>query len=124
MQSTSRTGQHRSLVIDTLSALLTRTSSCCICNINLSNHLKAEHPFGTTRRGVASDAAESSDGSATITSCSRAWRKSDANGGSPRKPSGLTTLAYNPKRVLNLVSFEKLMSILRRTASEDRAAVG
>jgi len=36
----------------------------------------------------------------------------------------LTTLAYNLKRVLNLVSFEKLMSILRRTASEDRAAVG
>jgi transposase len=36
----------------------------------------------------------------------------------------LTTLAYNLKRVLNLVSFEKLMSILRRIASEDRAAVG
>jgi len=36
----------------------------------------------------------------------------------------LTTLAYNLKRVLNLVSFEKLMSILRSTASEDRAAVG
>jgi Transposase DDE domain len=48
----------------------------------------------------------------------------------------LTTLAYNFKRVLNLVSFEKLMSILRKTASpvlrsspatedgEDRPAVG
>jgi hypothetical protein len=36
----------------------------------------------------------------------------------------LTTLAYNLKRVLNLVSFEKLMSILRKTASEDRPAVG
>jgi hypothetical protein len=33
-----------------------------------------------------------------------------ANGGSPRKPSSLTTLAYNLKRVLNLVSFEKLMA--------------
>jgi hypothetical protein len=36
----------------------------------------------------------------------------------------LTTLAYNLKQVLNLVSFEKLMSILRKTASEDRPAVG
>jgi hypothetical protein len=36
----------------------------------------------------------------------------------------LTTLVYNLKRVLNLVSFEKLMSVLRRTASEDRAVVG
>ena len=39
-----------------------------------------------------------------------------------QKPSGLTTLAYNLKRVLNLVSFEKLMAILRRTASEDGPA--
>ena len=36
----------------------------------------------------------------------------------------LTMLTYNLKRVLNLVSFEKLMSILRKTASEDRSAVG
>jgi hypothetical protein len=32
-------------------------------------------------------------------------------------------MAYNLKRVLNLVNFEKLMSILRRTASEDGAAL-
>jgi len=57
---------------------------------------------------------------------SQKWRERSygRNVGSPRKHSGLTTLAYNLKRVLNLVSFEKLMSILRRTALEDGAAVG
>ena len=39
-------------------------------------------------------------------------------------PSGLTTLAYNLKRVLNLVSFEKLMSTLRSFTAEDGMAVG
>jgi transposase len=36
----------------------------------------------------------------------------------------LITLAYNLKRVLNLVSFEKLMSTLRSFTAEDGAAVG
>ncbi len=36
----------------------------------------------------------------------------------------LKTLVYNLKRVLNLVSFEKLMSTLRSFTAEDGAAVG
>jgi hypothetical protein len=70
----------------------------------------AEHPFGTTRLGVASGEAGSSGGLGTRTICSKDWRKYGRSGGSPRKLSGLTTLAYNLKRVLNLVSFEKLMA--------------
>ena len=46
----------------------------------------------------------------------RPWRRW------PRKT--YTRLAYNLKRVLNLVSFEKLMSTLRSFRAEEGAAVG
>jgi hypothetical protein len=66
----------------------------------------AEHPFGTIKRwfGYTHFLLKG------LTKVQCEW--------------SLTTLAYNLKRVLNLVSFEKLMSTLRSFTAEDGAAVG
>ena len=62
----------------------------------------AEHPFGTTRLGVASGAAWVKRWFGYTHFLLKGLVK-------VRTEWSLTTLAYNLKRVLNLVSFEKLM---------------
>ncbi len=65
----------------------------------------AEHPFGTIKRwfGYTPFLLKG------LTKVGTEW--------------SLTTLAYNLKRVLNLVSFEQLMSTLRSFTAEDGKAV-